>query len=360
MIVNPVGATGIDRILHHSGKDRSYDVTIIDGKVKRHNFQYTENNIEEYIIEGGLAISGSNSRHYFGIISNNNFYYGHFSKGNKTSRTKSSFWKYFHPKKNLHVPTQFDIEGKKQYTFTDPINLCFSLNAYWHWFNEDLPLFRYLRTNDFQILTNKLTDWQLESIEYFPDIKKRIVQLDTPCVIKSPRFHAFTKPDNGGGRNAKWTTEFLKDNFKAKAGAPVKKIYISRNADAEARGVDNEAQVKDFLRPLGFEFYDKFSALTLQEKVDLLHSCEVVISATGANLTHVYAMQPRTTVIDFNHKFLLETEYWYNNVGDTAGLNWVTCGMPTGSPTKRPKLKNNNLIVSIETLEQAISLCNLK
>ena len=189
---------------------------------------------------------------------------------------------------------------------------------------------------------------------------KRIVQLDTPCVIKSPRFHAFTKPDNGGGRNAKWTTEFLKDNFKAKAGAPVKKIYISRNADAEARGVDNEEQVKDFLRPLGFQFYDKFSALTLQEKVDLLHSCEVVISATGANLTHVYAMQPRTTVIDFNHKFLLETEYWYNNVGDTAGLNWVTCGMPTGSPAKRPKLKNINLIVSIEILEQAISLCNLK
>ena len=210
MIVNPVGTTGIDPILHHSGKDRSYDVTIIDGEVKRHNFQYTENNIEEYIIEGGLAISGSNSRHYFGIISNNNFYYGDFSKGNKTSRTKSSFWKYFHPKKNLHVPTHFDIEGKKQYTFTDPVNLCFSLNAYWHWFNEDLPLFRYLRTNDFQILTNKLTDWQLESIEYFPDIKKRIVQLDTPCVIKSPSIPCVHQTRQRRGQKCKMDNRVLK------------------------------------------------------------------------------------------------------------------------------------------------------
>jgi hypothetical protein len=61
-------------------------------------------------------------------------------------------------------------------------------------------------------------------------------------------------------------------------------------------------------------------------------------------------------VVDFNHKFLLDTEHWYNNIGDVAGLKWITCGMETGSPAKRANMKNNNLVVDIKLLGKALEL----
>jgi len=290
------------------------------------------------------------------VICDSNFYFGNPTKGNKLSRTKSPFWKKFHPKKSLGTHIEFLIEDKPKHIFSDPVNLSFSLNAYWHWFNEDLPLFKYFRTNDHKIITNKLSAWQKESLEHLPDIRDRIVELDTPCVVEAPEFHMFTKPDGTVGKNSAWTTKFLMDTFLPAKSSQDRKIYISRNKDAQARGVDNEDEVREFLGLQGFEFYENFSELSLQDKLDLLHSCQVVVSATGANLSHVYAMRPGTKVVDFNHKFLLDTEHWYNNIGNAAGLKWITCGMETGSPAKRPKIKNNNLLVDVKLLGKALEL----
>jgi len=329
---------------------------MLDPAERTHRIEYTENTITEYIIPSGTAISGSDSGHYFGVICDSNFYFGNPTKGNKVSRTASPFWKKFHPKKSLGTQIEFQIEDKPKHTFSDPVNLSFSLNAYWHWFNEDLPLFKYFRTNDHKIITNELSAWQKESLEHLPDIRDRIVELATPCVVEAPEFHMFTKPDGTVGKNSAWTTEFLMDTFLPARSSQDRKIYISRNKDAQARGVDNEDEVREFLGSQGFEFYENFSELSLQYKLDLLHSCQVVVSATGANLSHVYAMRPGTKVVDFNHKFLLDTEHWYNNIGNAAGLKWITCGMETGSPAKRPKIKNNNLLVDVKLLGKALEL----
>ena len=356
MLVTPCNLDSVTQHTHYKGNTRSYDITILDPAERTHRIEYTENTITEYIIPSGTAISGSDSGHYFGVICDSNFYFGNPTKGNKLSRTKSPFWKKFHPKKSLGTHIEFLIEDKPKHIFSDPVNLSFSLNAYWHWFNEDLPLFKYFRTNDHKIITNKLSAWQKESLEHLPDIRDRIVELDTPCVVEAPEFHMFTKPDGTVGKNSAWTTKFLMDTFLPAKSSQDRKIYISRNKDAQARGVDNEDEVREFLGLQGFEFYENFSELSLQDKLDLLHSCQVVVSATGANLSHVYAMRPGTKVVDFNHKFLLDTEHWYNNIGNAAGLKWITCGMETGSPAKRPKMKNNNLVVDIKLLGKALEL----
>ena len=338
----------------HIGSLRDYNIALYDGHRYNHNFRYKENDIYEYKVKDCMAISGSNTNHLFGIIKDKKYFFQDWAKGNKTARTNSAFWDNL-PVKKINHEVDLKIEDKKIVEYDEPVNLFFSINAYWHWIMEDLPLVKYLRTNDYKIITNKLTKWQKESLDYFPDVRDRIVEHDTPCVIKAPEVLAFSKPDGGAGRNCRWVIEFLCQYLvPSKDIKPTKKIYISRN-DAQARAVDNETEVKEYLKNRGFELYDDFANYSLQEKIDIFASSKLTVSPTGANLCHSHAMQPGSTVIDFNHSFLLHNEHWYNNIGDAAGLRWMTFAAKTGSRNIRPRERNRNLVVDLNTLEEHLT-----
>ena len=343
----------LQKITRYAGQHRHYDIEITNKNVFSHTFNYQESNVDEYVINNAVGISGSRSHHYFGIIKNQNYYFTGWCKGNKASRSTSDFWKIL-PANNIGATISVDINNKNTVEFNEPVNLLFSINAYWHWFCEDLPLFKFLRTNSYKIVTNKLSAWQRESISFFPDIAERIVEVETPAVIKSPELHLFSKPDGGAGRNASWVTHFLKENFNPSTDyTPNKKIYISRN-DAQARAVDNEDEVKSFLSAKGFDLYDNFAQYSLQQKIDMFNQAQLVVSPTGANLCHCYAMQPNTTVIDFNHEFLLTDEHWYNNIGSASSLTWKTFAAGTGKRNLRPRERNRNLVVDLNTLNNTI------
>ena len=347
------GSNLLESKILYTGKQRSYTVDLVDGKTRGHNFSYKENNIREYVFKDALALSGSRTHHYFGVLKDKKYYFQDWSKGNRSARTDSDFWTNL-PVKKLGSDVDFIIEDKPVVKFNEPINLFFSINAYWHWFMEDLPLFKFLRLNDYKIVTNKLSIWQKESIAFFPDIEKRIIEVDTPCVVDAPEYHVFSKPDGGAGKNCEWVSHFLKEHFKPTGNSVAnKKIYISRN-DAEARAVDNEDEVKDFLSARGFEIVESFSKVGLQEKINLFSQAKLVVSPTGANLCHVYAMPSKSKVIDFNHKFLLRDEHWYNNIGSATNLDWTTIGAVTGSRNKRPRERNRNLILETEVLGEII------
>ncbi len=349
MIASITGSNSLDSKILYTGKQRSYTVNLVDGETKGHNFTYKEKDIREYVFDDAIALSGSRTHHFFGILKDKKYFFQDWSKGNRSARTDSDFWINL-PVKDLGTEVDFSIEDKSVVKFDHPVNLLFSINAYWHWFMEDLPLFKYLRLNDHKIITNKLTSWQKESIAFFPDIESRIVEVDTPCVVDAPEYHVFSKPDGGAGRNCEWVSHFLKQNFKPTTNSVAdKKIYISRN-DAEARAVDNEDEVKNFLSEQGFEIIESFSKVGLQEKIDLFSQSKLVVCPTGANLCHVYAMPSKSKVIDFNHKFLLTDEHWYNNIGSANNLEWTTIGAVTGSRNKRPRERNRNLILNTKVL----------
>ena len=304
---------GLDKIEQHilrPSVKRSYTTTVFNSEKVSHTYNYQEPEIKEYVFPGGIAISGSQTGHFPGVVCGSDFHLGDFGKGNKASRSQSPFWDLLDPK---HMGKQIDlhVEDKKCHTFTEPVNIIFNLGFYYHWFYEDLALLTFMRNNTHKIITNQLTEYQRESLESMPDIKARIVELPSPWVIEAPEIHVYSKPDN-------------------------------------------EDEVRQFLEARGFEYFDSFARLDLQAKVDLLHETSVVVSAAGSNLSHVYAMQPNTRVIDFNHKFLTGVEQWYKSVGTVAQLEWTSCGMQTGSASGRARLKNNNLIVDTALLEEAI------
>lgn len=346
----------LDDISQHTirdGVERSYTTRVFNSEEVTHTYHYAEPEIREYVFTEGRAISGSLTGHHPGVVCGENLYLGDFAKGNKASRSQSPFWKLLDPK-HLGKRMELRLEDKQTHRFTEPINIIFNLGFYYHWFYEDLPLLAHMRANDHKIVTNTLTEYQRESLQAMPDVLARIVELPQPWVAQAPEIHLFTKPDSGQGATGHWVAEFLRDTYKPRQARPHRRIYISRNSDSAARGVDNESEVRAFLEARGFEYFDSFARLSLQAKVDLLHETSVVVSAAGSNLSHVYAMQPNTRVIEFNHRFLTGVEHWYKSVGTVAQLDWTSCGMATGSASGRARIKNNNLVVDTELLARAI------
>ena len=103
----------LQKTIHYVGQHRYHEIEIDNGKIFSHKFDYVESNVNEYTITNAFGISGSRSHHYFGIIKNQNYYLQEWSKGCKSARTDSDFWKKL-PVKHTVVETKFDIDNKNR------------------------------------------------------------------------------------------------------------------------------------------------------------------------------------------------------------------------------------------------------
>jgi len=341
-------------ITHRQGEQRNYSVNFLCYTKDQHEFQYIEKSSIEYIIRDAFAVSGSYVNGLWGMVRDGKYYCDHWSKDSKVFRKRSDFWE--------EIDTEFElyVDDKPSASYDTPVNLWFTIGEYWHWFCEDIPVLEQMRTNNFPIITNQLKDWQRDSLKFFPDIESRLVEIQTPSIVYAPEFHAFTYPAISlRGKTSHWGPEFLHKNFTPSISKPAtEKVYISRG-DAVARCVENEEEVKNYLRNQGFTCYDNFSEMTIQQKINVFHTAKLIVAPTGANLTHCHAMQPGSRVLDFNHEFELEEECGWNSIAAAIGVDWYTFPAITGEPGPRSgkgkKRKNNHLIVDISKLHRALS-----
>lgn len=321
-------------------------------------FSYTAPSSEIVTFDDCVLTSGSWEHGLAGIVKDDKFYHERFTKDANNFRTKSPFWS------NARNQFNIDIESSLFDSYeVDEIFTWFNIGQYWHWFFEDLPLIDAFRKKpDIPIVTNTLLQFQLDSLDFFPDIKERVQAVDTPAIIKAKTVHTVTYPAiSYRGRVASWAVNFLKDNLKSREEADHKKIYISRN-DAVARNVTNEPAVIDMLvkefgfTPINTHKTNSMSGMTLEEKLGLFAGADIVVSPTGAGLTHTHAMKAGGTVIDFNHSFEVAEECGWNNIADVCGLNWHTLEAETGEiPEERPKPKNAHMKVNVDLLRETLS-----
>ena len=358
--------TKIDNIIHKIGHKRSYGINFLDYPKSNHTVSYEEQPIIEYIIDGDYAVcSPIRQGCFFCIIKDNEYLYDNFTNLGVILGQEFDFWErqdlsvtehntlkdnMVHQKfKNLHS----NIALYKEYQFDTPVNLWFSMNEYWHWFNEEIPLIKVIRKNNDPILVNNLRNWQLDSLKRFPDILDRLIEVDTPCKISALSYRAFSSPSTSyRGKTSAWVSHFLNEHFSPTSTlTPTNKIYISRN-DSNARCVENEEELLKVLSDSSYTIYKDFSKRSLQDKLDIFRSSKIVISPTGSSLTHCHAMAPNSVVLDFNHSFQLEEECAWNNVGVELGVNWYSFPAETGSIGPRSlngKIeKNNNLTVDVD------------
>lgn len=325
--------------------------------VSGREFSYTAPACEIITFDNALGLSGSWEHGLAAVVQGDKFYHKRFSKDAQNFRIKSPFWK------NASGSFNLDVE----YTDVMHVDECFTwfnIGQYWHWFLEDLPLVTaFAKYPNIPIYTNHLTQWQLDSLDYFPDIKKRVIQVDTPVVIKG-KIRVVTYPAiSYRGKAARWVVDFLKMNLEPdfeKNNERPQRIYISRN-DAVARNVRNEAEVIDMLvndydfTPINTHKENSMSGMSLREKINMFSAAKVVVSPTGAGLTHTHAMSSGSVVVDFNHPFEVSEECGWNNIGDGCGLKWHTLVAETlDMPAERPKLKNSHMRVNVKELKEVL------
>jgi hypothetical protein len=356
MKVNLSNNDTVIKIEHLPSGIRNYTVNLFtEIPPDKFKFEYREKSAVEFIFDSGIAISGGNNCGHYGIITNNNFYCDDFSKQPKTSMYDSAFWK----KGEFGAIFDINLKNKPTKKFDESINLWFNIKEYWHWWAEDIPLIKFFRLNNFPIVVNKLASWQSESLNFFPDIKKRIIEVDTPIIIQASEYHVFSYPAvSRRGKTNLWISEFLKQNILPSAKFESTELsYISRG-DALARVVENEVEIQNYLKSKGFTCYENFSSFSVQQKIDIFSKSKLIVAPTGSNLTHCHAMQPGSKVLDFNHRFELTNECGWNSIGTGIGVDWYTMPIDQGSPSPRSgkglKQKNNNLYVELDRLAECL------
>ena len=320
-------------------------------------FNYTAPSCELVTFDDCVLTSGSWEHGLAGIVKDNKFYHERFTKDANNFRAKSPFWS--------HASGEFNIDIESDYFSNYKLDECFTwfnIGQYWHWFFEDLPLIEAFRSiPDIPIVTNTLLNFQLDSLSYFPDIKSRIFVVDTPAVIKANKVHAVTYPAvSYRGKVASWSVEFLRDNLLPETEGEYERVYISRN-DAVARNVKNEPAVIDMLVeefdfvPFNTHKDNSMANMPLKEKLRLFSTADIIVSPTGAGLTHTHAMKPGSIVLDFNHSFEVSEECGWNNIADICGLNWYTIEAQTKDiPPERPKPKNAHMEVDVDQLRRTL------
>lgn len=334
----------------HPEEERSYNVS------GRH-FSYKAPSCEIVSFDECILTSGSWEHGLAGVVKDNLFYHERFTKDAVNFRNKSPFWTQINSSFNI------DIDSDNYYNYVmDEAFTWFNIGQYWHWFFEDLPLIEAFRSiPDIPIITNTLLQFQIESLNYFPDIKKRLYVVETPAILKCKKLHAVTYPAiSYRGRVASWSVKFLRDNLIPEESNGFERVYLSRN-DAVARNVKNEPAVIDMLvKEFGFVPFNthrtnSMSNMPLKEKLKLFGTSDIIISPTGAGLTHTHAMKPNSIVIDFNHSFEISEECGWNNISDVCDINWYTIEATTKEiPAERPKPKNAHMEVNVQLLKNTI------
>ena len=312
-----VNDKNISRQLIIKGNNRAYTVPVYGEKINMAEHVYKEVDVYAHKITNEVIFYDKHTEskpkhHTLGIVKDTKVKQCKFTKGIKYDNPDDIFC------------LEADLIKIKNLKFDSGVNLWFTDEAYWHYLYEDLPVLKHFMTNNDPIVTSPLNSWQKELLNYFGEIKNRIVEVPVPVTIEAKSFNFYTETDAGGGRNSEWANIFIRDYLKpSKTFVPTKKIYISRE-DADVRKVTSEETLIKNLKGKGFEIIFDMPSKSIQEKIDMFAESKIVISVSGSTLCHVHAMQPDTVVIDSNHLTDSIQEFAFNNIGDSVGIKWYS------------------------------------
>jgi hypothetical protein len=169
-----------------------------------------------------------------------------------------------------------------------------SSNSFYHWLNEDLPHYLYLREK----LSNPLTIVSMKRPGFVTDFLKSnsIDYLEVPRYLKCSEFNFITKKSSVGWPYSK-DISIIQDHFGFHFSklVPGKKIYISRIGDS--RSPTFEIELISILKKNGWKIINT-SKMTLAEQIAEISSAEVLAGIHGAGLSGVNWMNPGTRLVE--------------------------------------------------------------
>ena len=118
-----------------------------------------------------------------------------------------------------------------------------------------------------------------------------------------------------------WAVRYLKEiaavNRKSEGDVRRRRIYISRR-DVSSRGVDNEAQLIEFLEHYGFETVT-LDGLSLEQQMAIFSQSEFVFAPHGAGLTNLLYCPHSAKVVEFFADFV---QPCFRSLAFLSGLNY--------------------------------------
>ena len=169
-----------------------------------------------------------------------------------------------------------------------------SSNSFYHWLNEDLPHYLYLREK----LSNPLTIVSMKRPGFVSDFlnSNSIDYLEVPRYLKCSDYNFVTKKSNVGwpySKDISIVREYFGIHFSELI--PGKKIYISRIGDS--RSPTFEMELIHLLETNGWKIINT-SKMTLAEQIAEVSSAEVLAGIHGAGLSGVNWMSPGTKLVE--------------------------------------------------------------
>jgi hypothetical protein len=169
-----------------------------------------------------------------------------------------------------------------------------SSNSFYHWLNEDLPHYLYLREK----LSNPLTIVSMERFRFVSDflISNSIDYLEVPRYAKCSEYNFISNKSNVGWPHPK-DISVLRRHFSVNFSEVFsgKKVFISRINDS--RSPLFEKELIQLLETNGWTILDA-GKLTLAQQICEISSAEVLAGIHGAGLSGVNWMSPGTRLVE--------------------------------------------------------------
>jgi hypothetical protein len=169
-----------------------------------------------------------------------------------------------------------------------------SSNSFYHWLNEDLPHYLYLREK----LVDPLTIVSMKRPGFVSDFLETnsIDFLEVPRYSKCSEYDFITNKSNVGWPHPK-DLSIIKKHFGIHFSEliPDKKIFISRIGDSRSPKFETELILQ--LEDNGWQILNT-AKMTLAEQVAVISSAEVLAGIHGAGLSGVNWMSPGTKLVE--------------------------------------------------------------
>lgn len=179
---------------------------------------------------------------------------------------------------------------------------------YYHWLIDFFPRFHLLEKAGIPfrstpiIVNNRLTHFQLETLDLLGICREQMIEVDTgqvvevgnlviPAILSSNTFVA--------QEVLSWLRQFGLSRLPNNHTTGNRRLFISR-ADATVRRLINEEDVYAALEPLGFELFVP-GAHSFIEQVEAFSIAECIVGPHGAGLTNLVFAPQNTVIIDIKN-----------------------------------------------------------
>jgi capsular polysaccharide biosynthesis protein len=236
------------------------------------------------------------------------------------------------------------------------------VSNYFHWIFDVLPRLHLLRQAglfdkiDWFVVPNYKLSFQKETLDLLGIPARKIIQGTDQLHLQADLLVASSHP-----RGAKsqilpdWLINFYRDTFlplaSGKTFSPY--VYVSRR-DSRFRQVTNEKALMNLLHSYGFEIYE-LSKLSFLEKKDLFASAQVVISASGAGLTHTMFCSAGATLVELFPEGFVNTHYY--NMAHICGMHYHFLVSPNPNRANSAKAgQHEHLTVDLEAVRNILDI----